>query len=246
LKTFSDAWTIAKMKSVPDMKRNPLTIAILLLLTGGMPLTFVYMFGGATSLAGGLVGAFVSSAPALALFASAQDINFDNYTKLRQIFVSKPIRPVSYVLGTSLSSLIYSAPGIVLFGALLLQRGLFTPATALLATGAMLLGWVVVSSMGFILSGYLINASPYSMNAIINIFAFGMAYLTPVYYPASALGGLSWLSVLTPISAAANIVRTLGGLAPMNGLTLLSLAVLVAEGLLFTLVFVARSRWRED
>jgi len=246
MKTFSDAWTIAKMKSVPDMKRNPLTIAILLLLTGGMPLTFVYMFGGVGSLSGGLVGAFVSSAPALALFASAQDINFDNYTKLRQIFVSKPIRPVAYVLGTSLSSLIYSAPGIVLFGLLLLQRGLFTPTTALLAAGAMLLGWVVVSSMGFILSGYLINASPYSMNAIINIFAFGMAYLTPVYYPASALGAFSWLSVLTPISAAANIVRTLGGLAPMDGLTFLSLAILVVEGLLFTLVFVARSRWRED
>jgi len=246
MKTFSDAWTIAKMKSVPDMKRNPLTIAILLLLTGGMPLTFVYMFGGAANLPGGLVGAFVSSAPALALFASAQDINFDNYTKLRQIFVSKPIRPVAYVLGTSLSSLIYSAPGVVLFGALLLQRGLFTPATAVLATGAMLLGWVVVSSMGFILSGYLINASPYSMNAIINIFAFGMAYLSPVYYPASALGSLSWLSVLTPISAAANIVRSLGGIAPMDGLTMASLVILVVEGLLFTLVFIARSRWRED
>jgi ABC-type multidrug transport system permease subunit len=110
----------------------------------------------------------------------------------------------------------------------------------------MLLGWVVVSSMGFIVSAAIINASPYSMNAIINILAFGMAYLTPVYYPASGLGSFSWLSVLTPISAAANIVRTLGGLAPMDGLTLLSLAILIVEGLLFTLVFVARSRWRED
>jgi hypothetical protein len=246
MKVFEDAWTIAKMKAVPDLKRNPWTIAMLLLLLGGMPLTFVYMFGGSANLAGGLIGAFVSSAPALALFASAQDINYDNYTKLRQIFVSKPINPMAYVLGTSLSSLIYSSPGVALFGLLLMQRGLFTPATTCVAFAAMLLGWLVVSSMGFILSGYLINASPYSMNAIINLFAFGMAYITPVYYPASALGGLSWLSAITPISAAANIVRTLGGVAPADGLTVLSWAALAVEGALFTLVFVSRSHWRES
>ncbi len=245
-KLVSDAWTIAKMKSIPDLKRNPLTLAILLLLTGGMPLTFVYMFGGAANLPNGLVGAFVSSAPALALFASAQDINFDNFTKLRQIFVSKPIRPISYVLGASLSSLLYSAPGVILFGALLLQRGLFTPASAAVAVGAMLLGWVVVSSMGFILSGYLINASPYSMNAVINLFAFGLAYITPVYYPASSLGSLAWISAVLPISAAANIVRSLGGLAPTGSLTLMSWAALITEGVLFSLVFVARSKWREN
>lgn len=246
MKTLSDAWTIAMMKSVPDMKRNPFTVGILLLMTGGVPLTFVYMFGGIANLAGGLVGAFVSSAPVLALFASAQDINFDNYTKLRQIFVSKPIRPISYVIGASLSSLVYSAPGIVLFGALLLQRGLFTPFAAVIAAGAMLLGWLVVSSMGFILAGYLINASPYSMNSIINLFAFGMAYLAPVYYPATALGSFAWVSAFVPISASANIVRTLAGLSPANGLTALSLVALVVEGALFTLVFVARSKWRED
>lgn len=245
MSVLSNAWTIAKMKSIPDMRRNPLTIVILLLLMGGVPLTFVYMFGGTANLANGLVGAFVSSAPALALFASAQDINFDSYTKLRQIFVAKPINPMSYVIGTSLSSLIYSSPGIVLFGALLLQRGLFTPAAAVVAVGAMLLGWVVVSSMGFILSGYLINASPYSMNAIINLFAFGLAYITPVYYPAASLGSFAWVSALTPISAAANIVRALGGLAPTNGLTVLSWAALAVQGLVFALVFVSRARWRE-
>ncbi len=213
---------------------------------GGVPLTFVYMFGGTNNLAGGLVGAFVSSAPALALFASAQDINFDSYTKLRQIFIAKLISPISYVFGASLSSLIFSSPGIVLFGALLLQRGLFTPAAAVVAIGAMLLGWVVVSSMGFILSGYLINASPYIMNAIINLFAFGLAYMTPVYYPASSLGSFAWVSALTPISASANIVRTLGGLALADGLTVLSWVVLMAQGLVFTLVFVSRAHWRED
>lgn len=245
MKSFSDAWTIAKMKTVPDMKRNPLTVVILLMLMGGVPLTFVYMFGGTANLAGGLVGAFVSSAPALALFASAQDINFDNYTKLRQIFVAKPITPVSYVLGASLSSLIYSSPGIFLFGTLLMERGLFTPESAAVAIAAMLLGWVVVSSMGFILSGYLINASPYSMNAIINLFAFGLAYMTPVYYPASSLGSFAWVSILTPISASANIVRALGGLAPTNSLTVLSWMALLVQGLVFTMVFVSRARWRE-
>jgi ABC-2 type transport system permease protein len=242
---LTNAWTIAKMKSVPEMKRNPILILILLLFTGGIPLTFVYMFGGTANLGGALVGAFVSSAPALALFASAQDINFDNYTKLRQIFVSKPISPMSYVLGASLSALIFSLPGIVLFGALLLQRGLFSPMTAILSFAVMLFGWVVVSSAGFTLSGYLINASPYKMNSIINLLAFGMIYLPPVYYPATALGSISWLAALIPVSAAAEIVRSLAGLAPMDGLTWLSSAILLIQGALFTLVFVSRSRWRE-
>ena len=243
---LSNAWTIAKMKSVPEMKRNPILIVILLLFTGGIPLTFVYMFGGAANLGGALVGAFISSAPALALFASAQDINFDNYTKLRQIFISKPIRPISYVLGASLSSLIFSLPGIVLFGALLMQRGLFTLETAFLSAGVMLLGWVVVSTAGFILSGYLINSSPYKMNSIINLLAFAMIYLPPVYYPATSLGSFAWVAAFIPVSAAAEVVRSLAGLAPMDGLTTLSAVVLIIQGLLFTFVFVARSRWRES
>lgn len=241
-----NAWTIAKMKSVPEMKRNPILIAILILFTGGIPLTFVYMFGGAANLGGALVGAFVSSAPALALFASAQDINFDNYTKLRQIFVSKPISPMSYVLGASLSALIFSAPSIVLFSVLMVQRGFFTLETALLAFGVMLLGWVVVSSAGFTLSGYLINASPYKMNSIINLLAFGMIYLPPVYYPATSLGNFSWLAAVIPVSAAAEVVRALAGLVPMDGLALLSSIVLLVQGILFTTIFVSRSRWREE
>ncbi len=245
-RVLADAWTIAKMKSVPEIRRNPYIIAILLMFIGGVPLVFVYMFGGAGNLGGALVGAFISSAPALALFAGAQDINFDNFTKLRQIFVSKPISPISYVLGASLSSLIFSLPGIALFGALLLQRGLLVPWTALLSFGVMLLCWLVVSSSGFILSGYLINASPYKMNSIINLLAFGMIYLPPVYYPASALGGLSWVAALIPVSAAAEVVRSLAGLVPMDGLTALSSVCLAVEGVVFMLVFVARSRWRED
>lgn len=245
MKVFSEAWTIAKMKSVPDMKRNPATVLILLLFTGGIPLTFVYMFGGAGNLGGALVGAFVSSAPALALFASAQDINFDSYSKLRQILVSKPINPISYVLGTSLSSLIYSLPAIALFGALLIQTGFFDPGTALAALGVMLLGWVVVSSAGFILSGYLLNASPYKMNSIINLLAFTMIYLPPVYYPASSLGWFSWISAFIPVSAASNVVRSLAGISPQDGLAVLSLAALLIQGVLFTFVFVARSHWRE-
>jgi hypothetical protein len=234
------------MKSVPEMKRNPILLVILIMFTGGIPLVFVFMFGGVANLGGALVGAFVSSAPALALFATAQDINFDNYTKLRQIFVSKPISPASYLLGASLSSLIFSSPSIVLFGALLMQRGYFTPVTTALSFAVMLFGWVVVSSAGFILSGYLINSSPYKMNSIINLLAFGMIYLPPVYYPASSLGSVSWLAAFIPVSAAAEIVRSLAGLVPVNGLTLLSTVVLLAQGVLFTFVFVARSKWRED
>lgn len=243
---LSNAWTIAKMKSVPDIKRNPILLIILMLFIGGLPLVFVTVYGGTANLGGALVGAFVSSAPALALFATAQDINFDAYTKLRQIFVSKPISPMSYVIGASLSGLIYSSPGIILFGALLMQRGLFSPTTALLSVGVMLLGWVVVSSAGFIVSGYLINASPYKMNSIINLLAISMVYLPPVYYPASSLGSLSWITALIPISAAAEVVKSLAGLVPMDGLTLLSSTVLLIQGVLFTLVFVSRSRWRED
>ena len=241
-----DAWTIAKMKAFPDLRRNPLTIVILLMFLGGVPLIFVYMFGGASNLNGALVGAFISSAPALALFAGAQDVNFDSYTKLRQIFVSKPIRPISYVLGASLSSLIFSLPGIALFGGILLQRGLVGPVTGLLAIGVMLLSWLVVSSAGFLLSGYLINSSPYKMNSIINLLAFGMIYIPPVYYPAAAWGGFSWAAALIPVSAGAEVVRSLAGISPFDSLTLLSTASLLVQGVLFTSVFVARSKWREN
>ncbi|RLI42197.1 hypothetical protein DRO69_10670, partial [Candidatus Bathyarchaeota archaeon] len=123
MKILRDMLIIAELKSLPDLKRQPLLLIVIGMLSG-LPLFFILVFGGQLSY--GLVGALVATVGFIGLMAAIQDVTWDRYVKIREIIVAMPVHPLSYAMGIALAPLIISAPGLLFFIALALWLGVLT------------------------------------------------------------------------------------------------------------------------
>jgi ABC-type multidrug transport system permease subunit len=236
---------IGLMRSVPEIKRQPL---LLLMLAGisAIPLIFIGIFGGEGMLDFGLIGAMVSSVGFLAVSTSIQEISWDRYVKLREMVVAMPVHPISYAMGLTISALILSLPGFVIYLIVAAFRDLITIVSLLQILGAVALCWIALSVIGFTIATYMYKASPNTLSVVANILSFAFIFLPPVYYPELFMGSYSWVSFIFPTSNAAAIIRYSTGAVPMdiNALTL-HWVVLIVTVVVFTIIVLKKSRWRE-
>lgn len=251
-KIIRDTWIIAYMKSIPDIKRQPLMLIILIGLSA-IPLFFIGLFGGDDPevFRTGLVGVIVSSIGFIAITASIQDLTFDRYVKLREMVVAMPVHPLSYVMGLTLGFLIFALPGFIAFILYGIYLGLFGPVSILVTLGAMVLCWLALAAIGFTIATYLHKTSPNTLGIVANILSFGFVFLPPVYYSEAmltSLGGMnfSWISYVFPTSNAAAIIRYSTELTEWNSTAfMLHWAVLALTVAVFSLLVVKKARWRE-
>jgi ABC-2 type transport system permease protein len=252
-KMLRDIWIIAYMKSIPDMRRQPLILVILVGLSA-IPLFFIGLFGGDDPVMYriGLAGVIVSSVGFIAITASIQDLTFDRYVKLREMVVAMPVHPLSYAMGLTLGFLLFALPGFVAFLAYGAYLGMFDALSLLATVVAMVLCWLGLAAIGFTLATYLNKTSPNTLGIVANILSFGFVFLPPVYYSEAMLkdlGGLdlSWIVYVFPTSNAAAIIRYSTGLTDWDSTayTLHWVAMLVTV-VLFSLLVVKKSRWRES
>jgi ABC-type multidrug transport system permease subunit len=242
-KTIKDAFIIASLKAIPDLKRQPL-ILIVIGLISALPLFFMLVFGGQIS--HGLVGAIISTVGFIGIASAIQDITWDRYIKVREMMVAMPVHPISYMVGAALAPLIYSCPGIVFFMVLAIRLG-FVPLQALgWIVAALLLCWAVLSGIGFVISTYMRRASVYTLNNLSNILGIGLIFLPPVYYPEEMLGELSWIAIIFPTSNAAGLIRAYSGLAVFSQeMILIRWLTLLAMMVVSILLVVFKAKWRE-
>lgn len=252
-KMLRDTWIIAYMKSIPDIRRQPLMLLILIGLSA-IPLFFIGMFGGddPAMFKVGLVGVIVSSIGFIAITASIQDLTFDRYVKLREMVVAMPVHSLSYAMGLTLGFLIFALPGFVAFIAYGIYLGLFDAFSILAMLGAMVLCWLGLAAIGFTLATYLNKTSPNTLGIVANLLSFGFVFLPPVYYSESMLtdlGGfdLSWIAYLFPTSNAAAIIRYSAGLTEWNSTAyMLHWVIMAITVALFSILVVKKSKWRES
>ena len=244
-KAIKDTFTIAWLKSIPDLKRQPLVI-VLLTLFAAIPLFFITLFGGEEMMDIGLVGVIVSSIGFLGITASIQDITWDRYVKLKEMVVAMPVHPLSYAMGLTLAALVFALPGTVTFMALGVYRGIFDVGSILAAIGALILCWLSLSVIGFTIATYQQKASPNTLGIIANLMAFLFVFLPPVYYSEEMLGTYSWISFLFPTSNAAAIIRYSTGMVAWDpsayAMHWLAMFLIV---LIFAILVVKKARWRE-
>ncbi len=251
-KVIRDTWIIAYMKSIPDIKRQPLMLIILIGLSA-IPLFFIGLFGGDDPqiFKTGLVGVIVSSIGFIAITASIQDLTFDRYVKLREMVVAMPVHPLSYVMGLTLGFLIFALPGFITFIIYGIYLGLFGPVSIVMVMGSMVLCWLALAAIGFTIATYLHKTSPNTLGIVANILSFGFVFLPPVYYSETMLtnlGGmdLSWISYVFPTSNAAAIIRYSTELTEWDSTAfILHWAVLALTVVAFSLLVMKKARWRE-
>ena len=249
-KMIKDTLTIAWLKSIPDLKRQPLILVILVGLSA-IPLFFIGLFGGESMLNVGIVGVIVSSIGFIGIGASIQDITWDRYVKLREMIVAMPVHPISYAMGLTLGSLIFAFPGFLAFTAFGIYRGLFDIISLLTMFAAMLMCFVGISVIGFTIATYQHKTSPNTLGIVANLLSFLFVFLPPVYYSESMLtnvGGmdLSWIAYTLPTTNAAAIIRYATGLTPWDSQAYMLhwLFMFITVGI-FSLLVVKKARWRE-
>ncbi|MCK5396711.1 MAG: ABC transporter permease [Thermoplasmata archaeon] len=251
-KMIKDTLIIAWLKSIPDLKRQPLVLVILAGLAA-IPLFFIGLFGGESMLNIGIVGVIVSSIGFIGIAASIQDITWDRYVKLREMVVAMPVHPISYAMGLTLGSLIFALPGFLAFTAYGIYRGLFDPMSLLIMFAAMLMCFMGISLIGFTIATYQHKTSPNTLGIVANLLSFLFVFLPPVYYSESMLTNvdgagldLSWIAYTLPTTNAAAIIRYATGLTPWDGHAyfLHWLFMFITVGI-FAVLIVRKARWRE-
>ncbi len=249
-KMFKDTMTIAWLKSIPDLKRQP---GILVILVGfaAIPLFFITLFGGEDMMDVGLIGVIVSSIGFMGIGASIQDLTWDRYVKLKEMVVAMPVHPVAYAMGLTLAALVFTLPGFLAFTALGLYRGLFDIISIITMVGSLALCWLGLSVMGFTVATYLHKSSPNSLGVLANLLSMLFVFLPPVYYSEKMLvdvGGydLSWVAYLLPTTNSAAIIRYSTGLTTWDASAfMLHWVALIIIVVLFSVLVITKARWRE-
>jgi len=124
-KLVKDVFIIAVMKSLPDLKRQPLILLVIGLISV-IPLFFITIFSQGM-IGQGLVGTMISMVAFIGIVAGIQDITWDRYVKIREMIVAMPVHPLSYALGVAIAPLILSLPGINIFRGNRLRDGHINP-----------------------------------------------------------------------------------------------------------------------
>jgi ABC-type multidrug transport system permease subunit len=245
-KIIQDTFLIAWIKSYPDFRRNPLML-LLLTMISSIPLFFMLMFSsGGNVIVHGLIGAMVSSVSFVGVMAGIQDISWDRYVKIREMMVAMPVHPASYALGIALAPLLVSIPSLVFFGALTAYLGFLTLETLIWVVPALVVVWAAMSTMGFMISTYLLKSSTMVLNNLSNLLGIGFIFIPPVYFSEAQLGSLSWISVIIPTSNVAGLIRSYMGLLPLSAeFAIVRWAILIITTLAFVMLTFAKARWRE-
>ena len=241
---------ICWFNGVLGLARSPLAF-IALFLTPLSFLFFLYVVAPRAELPFGVVGGVLFSC----LFTGGGMMNDCAYLRLerqlQQVFITSPLRPISWVLGMALSELTFTIPALVLFLAVLT---LVTPVSAVTFSallGVIVLTWLLATSLGFLLSTF--------FRTLREIWPIGMVTFTslsvlpPVFYPLAAVpASFRWVAYLAPSTFASQLAVRAAGLpvTPVPTVPILAsipveLGGLAGLAILFTAVAMRFARWRE-
>jgi ABC-type multidrug transport system permease subunit len=242
-KVVKDVLVITALKSLPDLKRQPLMLFLVGLISS-LPLYFILVFGGQISY--GLIGAIVSTVTFIGMSAAISEMAFDRYVKIREMIVAMPVHPISYAIGIALAPLMLSLPSLVFFIAIAMWLGVLTPYSLFWAAVSLILCWATVSSIGFLISTYLQKASTYTLNSLSNILGIALGFIPPVYYPEEMLGGFSWISAIFPTSNAASLIRVYSGSLNLPfEMVIVRWLILIVTMVVSAVITAFKARWRE-
>ncbi|MFZ0892589.1 MAG: ABC transporter permease [Thermoplasmata archaeon] len=230
--------------------RSPL-VFIALFLTPLSFLFFLYVVAPRSELPFGVVGGVLFSC----LFTGSGMMNDCAYLRLerqmQQVFITSPLRPISWVLGMALSELMFTIPALVLFLAVLtLVTPIGVPSLVALI-GVIILTWLLASSLGFLLSTF--------FRTLREIWPIGMVVFTtlsvlpPVFYPLQAVPeSFRWVAFLAPSTFASQLAVSAAGLpvtsvpsAPFLSSIPGQLVGLTVLTVFFIAVAMGLARWRE-
>jgi ABC-2 type transport system permease protein len=236
--------TIAYMNGIVPMRTQPLYLIGVL----ASPLSFLFFITIASkglllpdAIAGGMVLTMVSIGSSL----QTDLTHYKTDLKLQDLVVASPVEASVYVGGMATSELVYSIPGIAVFGVL---WAYFTPTSwvaVLTVVPILLMVWAFGSGLGFTLATYFADVrETFIFSTLVSL---ALSVLPPVYYPVSLLpASVRPFAYLSPTTYAADLMRHAFGLEPLPlSAVLIDWVVLAAFTAGLLTVAAVKARWRE-
>lgn len=208
------------------------------------PLTLlfiVYILSAGTLLPFAIIGGFIGLVASVALSSSGDAAFFRLQLRIQDLFVASSITPVDYILGLTVSYLVFSFPGIILYVALGSYYHLFTMVSAIALALILLTLVMSTSAISFIIAssiGHIRNVW-----GIAGILSVVMTVLPPTFYPYTYLPNVALYALaVSPATPAAVLAQGFFGLAPLHTNMIF---IIVGEALIYYGMARYLTRWRE-
>lgn len=190
------------------------------------------------AIAGGFVGLVASVA-----LSSAGDAAFLRLQlRIQDLYVASRVTPSDYMLGLTLSYLIFSIPGIVLYVLLGYLYHIFDPLSSLYLALILVMLVISTSSISFIISGSISHVR--NVWGIAGILSIIMTVLPPTFYPYSYIPKIALYALfVSPATSAAVLVQGIFGLQPFFTP---AIYIMIGETAFYFAVARVMTRWREN
>lgn len=204
-------------------------------------LFLVYIISDGSLVKYALVGGFIAIVASVALQSSGDAAFFRLQLRIQDLYVASGVSPSDYMIGLTLSYLMFSLPGIVLYAILGVLYHLFTVFSVLMLILVLCLLVIGTSSISFIISSSIKHIR--NIWGIAGILSILMTILPPTYYPYHAIPRV-YLYILsfTPVTPAAVVAQYSFGLSPAMPL---EFVILVVETVVYFALARFLTRWRE-
>ncbi len=230
--------SVYKMENYPVVLLNtilsPLSILLVIVLVSRGSLFGV-----------GIMGGFI-----MAMFSAGMGLSSDlshlkNDFKFQDMIVSSPTGWLTYMIGISLSEIVYAIPALIVLTVLAYFGLSLTLAKVLAFVAVLLLVFISSISIGYTLSTF--------SSDIVQSFAFTRLISTlfstipPVYYPITYIPlPFRYLAYLSPTTYAAELVQGIGGYLSLSLTTvIIDWTVLIAVTIALFVLAKTKARWRE-
>jgi ABC-2 type transport system permease protein len=215
-----------------------------LLASLSLPLTLLFMvtiFTHGALIAFAIAGGPIAIVAANSINGAADAAFFRIQIRIQDLFVATSITSQDYMFALSLSYLVFSLPGIVLYGVLGAYLRVFSLGSTPWIIGVLVLLTLTISNLSFIIAGLLKHIrNVWGITAILSII---MTVLPPTFYPYSYLPNwILYALSISPVTPAAVLMQGIVGLEKMQYWMVI---ILFVETVVLTLLGRKFIRWRE-
>ena len=237
-KIINDSFVIALIHIKPVL-RNP-SLILGLIIISFFPVFIIAMSGGLIDY--GFIGAICAGVIGSGISISADIVYNKEWYKFQDMLVAAPVSPISYALGLSIFSLLQVIPDEAIFIGIAMYQGIIRVSHLPLLVALLIMGWLCFGMLGFTIATY---TKSVNIGTISTVLSFLFSILPPVYYSLYSLPKpLQWVALLIPSTYLAEALRSVVGLSEAN-LLRINVAALTIFLIIFTLLTIKGSRWRE-
>ena len=211
-------------------------------LTSPLTLLFILLMVNPTFIRLAVAGGFLALVASVAL-SSAGDAAFLRLElKIQDLYVASTVTQYDYVAGLSLSYLIFSIPGIILYSIIGSLLSIFTLFRAFILILVMMMLIIATSSISYLISGLIKHVR--NVWGIAGILSIIMTVLPPTFYPYNLLPNYAlYVLMISPVTSASIIVQNAFGF--VTPFYLPAIPVLIVETLVYAVMALTLTKWRE-